>query len=210
MRLGSFALAVGLGLTLTACGSSGSSCSGSQSSGGFVSCDGAITVLPAGEREPAPGLEGETLDGEMLSLSDYDGQVVVLNVWGSWCGPCVAEAPQLGEASRQLAEDDVQFVGINIRDEQTEARLFEQQQDVPYPSIFDPSSSTLLEMPSGMYPSATPTTYVIDEEGRVAVRILDETTASTLSGLVEDVLAEGDADVAPPADADADVEAGDG
>lgn len=189
MKLGTLVLAVGLGLALTACASD-SACSGSQSSGGFVSCDGAITVLPPEEREPAPSIEGETLDGEELSLSRYDGQVVVLNVWGSWCGPCVAEAPQLNEASRQLARDDVQFVGINIRDELTAAKQFEQRLEVPYPSIFDPTSSTLLEMPDGMYPSATPTTYVIDSHGRVAVRILDATTAPTLAGLVEDVLAQ--------------------
>lgn len=194
MWLAPLVLAVGLGLTAGACSASDSSCSGSQSSGGFVSCDGAITVLPPEEREPAPSIEGESLAGEALSVAEYAGQVVVLNVWGSWCGPCVAEAPQLNQAADQLADDGVQFVGINIRDQETSARLFEQRHEVPYPSIFDPTSSTLLEMPSGMYPSATPTTYVIDEQGRVAVRILDGTTASTLSGLVEDVLAEGGED----------------
>jgi len=189
MRLRSLALAVGLGVVLIACSSADSSCSGSQSSGGFVSCDGAITVLPPEERESAPGMEGETPDGQPLSVSDFAGEVVVLNVWGSWCGPCIAEAPELNEASRRLAGDDVQFVGINIRDERTQAQQFEQRYEVPYPSLFDPTSSTLLEMPSGMYPSATPTTFVIDRQGRVAVRILDATTAPTLIGLVEDVLA---------------------
>jgi thiol-disulfide isomerase/thioredoxin len=194
MQIGSLVLAVGLGLTLGACSSSDASCSGSSTSGGFVSCDGAITVLSPAEREPAPSIEGETLDGERRALADYDGQVVVLNVWGSWCGPCIAEAPALNEASRELAPDDVQFVGINIRDERTAAQLFETQQDVPYPSIFDPPSSTLLEMPAGMYPSATPTTYVIDAQGRIAVRVLDATTAPTLIGLTEDVLAEASAE----------------
>ncbi len=189
MQLRACALAVGLGLILTAC-SSDASCSGSESGGGFVSCDGAITVLPEDEREPAPTIEGETLDGERLALADYDGQVVVLNVWGSWCGPCVAEAPELNKAAQQLAQDDVQFVGINIRDQRTAAQQFEQRHEVRYPSIFDPTSSTLLEMPPGMYPSATPTTYVIDAQGRIAVRVLDATTAPTLIGLVEDVLVE--------------------
>lgn len=197
MQLRACALAVGLGLTLAACSSSDASCSGSESGGGFVSCNGAITVLPEDEREAAPSIAGETLDGEPLSLADYDDQVVVLNVWGSWCGPCIAEAPALNEAARKLARDDVQFVGINIRDEQIAAQQFEQRQEVRYPSIFDPTSSTLLEMPSGMYPSATPTTYVIDEQGRIAVRVLDATTASTLIGLVEDVVAEAGAPDGP-------------
>jgi thiol-disulfide isomerase/thioredoxin len=161
----------------------------SESSGGFVSGDGSITVLDAKDREPLKELSGQTLEGELLSTEQFAGKVLVLNVWGSWCAPCRIEASHLQAASTALGED-VQFIGIAIRDQLTSARRFQDDKGITYPSIFDPDSSTLLEMPSALYPVATPTTYVVDARGRVAVRILRDTTESTLTGLVEDVLAE--------------------
>jgi len=182
-------LALCLTVVLAATGCS-SPFSASQTSGGFVSGDGSITVLEPREREHLPEISGTSLEGEELSTAQFDGQVLVLNVWGSWCDPCIEEAPALDEVATQLADDGVQFVGINIRDQLTSAQLFQDQHGVSYPSIFDPDSSTLLQVPSALYPVATPTTYVVDPQGRVAVRILDKTTASTLAGLIEDVLAE--------------------
>ena len=178
-----------IGLSLVAAGCS-SPFSASESSGGFVSGDGSITVLEPADREPLPTISGPTLDGDELSTEQFDGQVLVVNVWGSWCAPCRVEAAALEQSATDLAGRDVQFVGVAIRDQLTAARLFQQQKGISYPSIFDPDSSTLLEVPSSLYPVATPTTYVVDHEGNVAVRILDRTTAPTLTGLVEDVLAE--------------------
>lgn len=154
---------------------------------GFVSGSGTLTLVPADEREPAPEIEGETLEGEPLALSDFEGQVRVLNVWGSWCGPCRSEAPELVAAAERLAADDVQFVGINVRDhgQREAARAFSRRFGVPYPSIYDPDGSTLL----GLRPraSAIPSTVVIDAEGRVAAAVLGEVTESTLVDLVHDV-----------------------
>jgi peroxiredoxin len=181
-----------IGLSLVAAGCS-SPFSASESSGGFVSGDGSITVLDPADREPMPTISGQTLDGEELSTEQFDGRVLVLNVWGSWCAPCRVEAAALEKAANELADEGVQFVGIDIRDSLTSAQQFQEEQGVTYPSLFDPDSSTLLEVPASLYPVATPTTYVVDQEGRVAVRILDETTAPTLTGLVEDVLAESEA-----------------
>jgi thiol-disulfide isomerase/thioredoxin len=163
-----------------------SGCSQTQGGpAGFVSGAGTVTVVPAGEREPAPPISGELLDGGRLDLADYDGKVVVLNVWGSWCGPCRSEAPELAEAASELP--GAQFVGVNVRDhgQQARARAFVERYGVPYPSIYDPDGSTLL----GLRPraSAIPSTVVIDAEGDVAATVLGEVTRSTLVGLVEDV-----------------------
>src|SRR5690606_20157072 len=113
---------------------------------GFVSANGTITRAAPAEREaPNRVVEGETRDGEQVSLDDYAGQVVVINVWGSWCPPCVAEAPDLVEAATALADEDVVFLGINTRDlSKDQALAFERRFDVPYPSIFDPSGEQLL------------------------------------------------------------------
>ncbi len=156
---------------------------------GFVGGDGIITRLEPGGREQPGAVEGETLEGEPVSLADYEGQVVVLNVWGSWCGPCRKEAPVLGEAARELAEQDVAFVGINTRDaSQDQGLAFQRRYDVPYPSLFDPSGRSLLAFSGTLNPSAIPSTVVLDEQGRVAASILGEVPSRrTLVDLVEDV-----------------------
>ena len=159
--------------------------SADESTGGYVSSNGAITVVPEGEREPAPDITGLTLDGDQVALSDYAGSVVVVNTWYAQCPPCRAEADDLAAAARQLS--DVRFLGLNIRDTEVGARSFQETYDVPYPSIFDPTGSQLLEFPPGMAPVAVPTTLVIDADGRIAARILDATTTDTLVDVVQDV-----------------------
>ncbi len=164
-----------------------SGCSQTQGAeAGFVSGSGTIVTVPADERAEAPDISGTSLTGKPLSVADHAGQVVVLNVWGSWCGPCRSEAPQLAAAARELAKQDVAFLGINVRDDgqQERALAFVRNFDVPYPSIYDPDGSTLL----GLQPKARaiPSTVVLDQQGRVAAVVLGEVRKSTLVGLVED------------------------
>ncbi len=163
---------------------------GSSGDTGFVSGKGVITRLPVDQRKQPGEVSGETLDGESLSLADYEGKTVVVNVWGSWCAPCRAEAPDLVEASKELADDGVVFLGINSRDlDKAAARAFARRYDVPYPSIYDQQGKTLLAFRGTLSPNAIPSTVVVDEQGRVAASVLGETSKSTLVGLVEDVMA---------------------
>ncbi|MDP9821686.1 thiol-disulfide isomerase/thioredoxin [Nocardioides massiliensis] len=160
---------------------------------GFVSANGAVSRAAVDEREkPGRVVEGETLEGEAVSLEDYAGQVVVLNIWGSWCGPCIREAPHLVEAAEELQGPDVAFLGINTRDLSRDPALaFERKHDIPYPSLYDPAGEVLLAFRSTIPPSSIPSTLIVDREGRIAARVLGEVTASTLVGLVEDVLSDG-------------------
>ncbi len=166
-------------------------CAESASTGdtGFVSSTGLIDRLPTDEREAPGPVEGETLQGDPVSLDDLAGKVVVLNVWGSWCAPCVKEAPLLAEVAGELEGDDVAFLGINTRDPSTDPAIaFERRFEIPYPSIYDPSGRTMLAFSGVLPPSAIPSTLVIDAEGRVAARILGEVpSARTLVQLVQDV-----------------------
>ncbi len=166
-------------------------CGGTADTGdkGYVWAAGIITRLPADERREPGEVSGETLDGEDLSLDEYAGQVVVLNVWGSWCPPCRKEAPTLAAAARELADDDVVFVGVNTKDASPEQGLaFERRYDVPYESLFDPSGRTLLAFRGTLNPSAIPSTVVLDKQGRVAASILGEVPSRrTLVDLVRDV-----------------------
>lgn len=173
-----------LGIVLSACGSAPTT--GDK---GYVDGRGIITRLPASDRALPGRVAGKTLEGRQLSLNDYRGQVVVLNVWGSWCPPCRKEAPLLREAALELGKDDVAFVGINTRDaSQDQGLAFQRRYRVPYPSLFDPTGRTLLAFAGTLNPSAIPSTVVIDERGRVAASILGEIPSRrTLIAIVEDV-----------------------
>jgi thiol-disulfide isomerase/thioredoxin len=165
---------------------------GSSGDQGFVSGKGIITAVDPADRKQPGEVAGETLDGEPVSLADYAGQVVVVNVWGSWCGPCRKEAPMLAEASRELEEDGVAFLGINTRDQsQAAAQAFVRRFEIPYPSLYDPDGRTLLSFRDSLAMSSIPSTVVVDAEGRAAGRVLGELSRATLDGLVEEAQARG-------------------
>ncbi|MCX2968906.1 MULTISPECIES: TlpA family protein disulfide reductase [Streptomyces] len=183
------AAAVAGTLLLTACeGDDVSSGNGTN----YVQGTGEISTLPEDQRPKAPDLVGEDLHGQELKLTDYRGKVVVMNVWGSWCPPCRAEAPHFAEVSKELKDDGVEFVGINTRDlDVVMARKYDEGYGIEYPSFFDPSGKMVLHFPKGnLNPRAIPSTLVIDREGRIAVRALKPLSEEDLRGIIEPVLAE--------------------
>ncbi|MEE1931041.1 TlpA disulfide reductase family protein [Streptomyces sp. TRM 70351] len=184
------AVAVAGSLALTACSSPDRPGSGENSN--YVAGTGEITRVPAQDRKAAPDLEGEGIRGEQLKLSEHRGKVVVLNVWGSWCPPCRAEAPNFAEVSDGMRGEDVQFLGINTRDlDVVQAQKFDERFGIDYPSFYDPSGKLVLKFPKGdLNPQAIPSTLVLDREGRIAVRALKALSAEDLRGIIEPVLAE--------------------
>lgn len=167
-----------------------SGCSGLSGTGdgGYVEQSGSIAQIAAEDRGGPVELAGDTLEGEPLDVADLRGDVVVVNVWGSWCSPCRTEAPFLVQADAEL---DTPFVGVNIRDKDVSPALaFERAEGVEYPSIYDPASEALLTL-GRFAPRSPPTTLVLDREGRVAAVVSGAlTSALTLTELVEDVEAE--------------------
>lgn len=146
-----------------------------------------FTLLPTGQRPAAPAITGTTLEGRPWSSEGIRDKIIVYNVWASWCAPCQAEAPALVAASRRTAASAV-FVGINVRDPDKAApRAFVRAENIPYESLFDPEGALLLKFSGQLPPSAIPSTLVVDQQGRIAARILGETTESTLVGVIEDV-----------------------
>lgn len=157
---------------------------------GFVSGSGTARVLAPADRQPAPEVVGTTLSGDELSLADLSGDVVVLNVWGSWCAPCRAEAPALQEVYVDNRKDGVSFLGINTRDQEAAALAFEENFEITYPSLVDENGELLLAFRDSLPANAIPSTLVIDRDGRIAARVLGPTTYSQLTELVEQVASE--------------------
>lgn len=159
---------------------------------GYVTANGQVSLIAPDDREEPVTLEGEDLEGGSLSLEELRGAPVVVNVWGSWCPPCRAEAPDLVVAATEL-EGRAEFVGINSRDSSTaQAKSFEATYDVPYPSFFSPDGRALLAFEGALGPRTIPATLVLDAEGRVAASIIGRVpSARTVVDVVEDVLAEG-------------------
>jgi thiol-disulfide isomerase/thioredoxin len=187
------ALAGGLAIVaavalLSGCGSSQAAESGPDS--GFVAGDGSLVLLPESKRSTAPEVTGTTLDGKQFRLSDHKGEVVVMNVWASWCAPCRAEAPVLAKAATDLADKGVQFVGLDTRDSDTSARAFVTKFGVPYPNLIDRDGRLQLLFADSLPPQAIPSTLVIDRQGRVAARALGTVSESSIRGMVEPLLAE--------------------
>lgn len=165
----------------------------------FVSPGGQTRIFydPPAERGTLGELSGEDLmdEGRTISLTDYEGQVVVLNVWGQWCAPCRSEADDLEEVYQATKDLGVEFLGINVRDNQRDkAQDFVVDQQIGYPSIYDPSMRSLLALGRNYPTSVVPTTVVLDREHRVAAVYLTELLAEDLQPVVERVAAESGAE----------------
>lgn len=176
-------------LVLSACGDGASG--GSAETKFVQGKDGVDTVQPA-DRQQAPDISGDSTRGKHLDMADYKGKVVVLNIWGSWCAPCIAEAPNFAKVAEQTKGKGVQFLGINTRDaKKTQAVSFEEQHEVPYPSLYDPMGKLMLRFPKGsLNPQAIPTTIAIDRKGRIAARALTPLSEAELRKMIDPLIAE--------------------
>ncbi|MFD5218345.1 TlpA family protein disulfide reductase [Streptomyces tendae] len=177
-------------LLVSACSSGGTSGGGGQT--GFITGSDGIATAKKGQRADAPELSGETVDGGQVDVADYKGKVVVLNVWGSWCPPCRAEAKNFEKVYQDVKDQGVQFVGINTRDTSTgPARAFEKDYGVTYPSLYDPAGRLMLRFEKGtLNPQAVPSTLIIDREGKVAARTLQALSEEKLRKMLAPYLAD--------------------
>lgn len=191
--LAALAVLVVPAVTLASCGADPNSVGEQAKSGddkGYVSGDGSLQKVSADKRGDPIALAGPLLGGGTWDIAAAKDKVVVLNTWASWCPPCRQETPDLIAAWAKLsaAKKPVVLVGIAVRDSDETALAYLKANAVTYPSLAAADGTPLLAL-QGKAPSL-PTTLVLDRSHRIAARVNGPVSVATLTGLVDDVLAE--------------------
>lgn len=180
--------AAGLVALVAAGCSGGNAVSQGDVSGAFGIQGGNGNVVDlAGHHYRVGDVSGTTLSGAHLSLASLRGKVVVVNFWGSWCGPCVAEADGFAQVATDFANRGVAFVGIDVRDSKAAAVAFVRAHRIRYPSIFDSGETLALQFPHAV-PASTPTTIVIGRRGEIVAKVTGPIEYTDLRTLVQHVL----------------------
>jgi thiol-disulfide isomerase/thioredoxin len=161
----------------------------------FVAPGGKTDIFydpPSSRGVPGPLSGPDLMDtNRTISVDDFAGQVVIINIWGQWCGPCRAEVSELQQVYDATRGDGVALLGIVVRDNNIQApRDFIIDRKISYPSIYDPAMRTMLAF-GGKYPTTViPSTVVLDREHRVAAVFRRELLAEDLLPLVQRLAAE--------------------
>ncbi|MEA2645248.1 MAG: hypothetical protein QOE92_331 [Chloroflexota bacterium] len=135
--------------------------------------------------QPAPDFSGTDLDGKPVRLADYRGHLLVMNFWASWCGPCRAEQPGLLRAAADYEPRGVRFLGITVRDNIEQARIYRDEFKVPYTSLFDQAS----QLGYAYQVDAPPSTVFIDAGGVVRATVPGQMSEEGLRKVIDQVLA---------------------
>jgi cytochrome c biogenesis protein CcmG/thiol:disulfide interchange protein DsbE len=139
---------------------------------------------PSSEQEliDAPDFTLEKMNGEPFTLSDHEGQVVVLNIWATWCPPCREEIPDFIEIQHEMRDEGVLFVGVSMDKEGWEVvRPFAQEYNINYPIVVDDGTVSRKYGPF----RAVPTTFIINKKGKVAYVALGMLNKATLKPVLE-------------------------
>ncbi|MGH8180988.1 MAG: TlpA disulfide reductase family protein [Steroidobacteraceae bacterium] len=112
---------------------------------------------------PAPAFTLQSTDGQQVSLAQFKGDVVMINFWASWCGPCRQEMPLLDSIYRKYKDMGFELIGVNVEPDAKSANAWLKATPVSYPVLYDPQSKV-----SQLYQvQAMPTTVIIDRTGTV-------------------------------------------
>lgn len=150
----------------------------------------AVQLFRQNQTQPLPGdtapdFTMTTFDGQEVSLSDYEGQIVVLNFWGSWCGPCRAEAPDLQDIYTDYGGDVVVF-GVNWLDIEGEALAFMDEFGITYPNAPDIGE----KVASRYNIEGAPETFIINRDGIIAETYLGMVDYAILNQRIQALLRE--------------------
>ena len=155
----------------------------------YIAGDGAVEEYAVVQRTAPVSITATTYQGNEVDFSNWVGTPVVMNFWYAACAPCRIEAPHLRKLTEQF-EGQVNFLGVNVRDEKEAALAFERSFEIPYESVQDTSGDIQLAMTEYVPLQAVPTTLVLDRNGSVRARVIGAVEEGTLRALIQSALTE--------------------
>ena len=129
---------------------------------------------------PLPDLSATLVGGGTLDTSGFEGRVVVVNFWATWCGPCRREQPILESVFEDTRGGGPVFVGVNYRDDDAAAAAYLEEFGVGYPSVADPAGTLAFRFGVPYLPA----TYVAGPDGQLRFRVVGEIDRATLEDLI--------------------------
>lgn len=188
-RLVAIALALGIAVSLSACGANDPLANQFKEGDNknYIAGDGSVTEFrDLATRKSGDAWSSTTAEGKPFSSADLEGKVVVLNFWYAGCAPCRAETPDLDKLAKEFADQGVVVLGVDVRDSAETALAFNRKKNISYQSVMDAESGDVVLAYTGIVtPDAVPTTLVIDSEGRVAARVIGRIEPSILRTLIK-------------------------
>jgi thiol-disulfide isomerase/thioredoxin len=164
-----------------------------QSAGGqyrFVSANKIGSLTAAADRKHVGTVTGDLMNGAPFNLAADAGQVVVINFWASWCGPCQTETPQFDSLYRQLHPQGVDFVGVDVKEvAKDHGSSFIADNNISYPILWDEPDKTALEL-GHVRAAGLPFTVLIDKDQRVAAVYIGAVADADLQPALTTLMAE--------------------
>ncbi|WP_084245450.1 thiol-disulfide oxidoreductase ResA [Planomicrobium okeanokoites] len=140
-----------------------------------------VEVLRVGDK--APDFTLEDMEGNRHKLSDYQGEGVFLNFWGTWCEPCVKEMPAMDRQYKEYEEQGVHILAVNIAQSDFEVQSFADRFDLSFPIAIDKSRSVM----TAYNIRPLPTTVLVNPEGDIQRIITGEMTEQDIKGFMEEI-----------------------
>ncbi len=140
-----------------------------------------VKVLAVGDK--APDFELVDLEGNKHRLSDYKGEGVFLNFWGTWCGPCKKEMPYMENQHKAFEEKGVKILAVNIAESNLKVETFRDQYGLTFPIVIDKDKS--VKEAYNIVP--LPTTFFINKDGKIEKIITAEMSENEMISLMESI-----------------------
>jgi thiol-disulfide isomerase/thioredoxin len=147
---------------------------------GLLGCGGGGN----GQPRRAPDLTLTSLEGNPIRLKDYQGQVLVVDFWATWCGPCRLEIPHLIALQDEYGGRGFQVIGVAVGDREESVRLFSEQVGINYPTAM--GNDAAVEAFGGF--TAIPTTFVVAPDGSIAAKLTGYQEKQVFETLIENLL----------------------
>lgn len=129
----------------------------------------------------APDFSYPSMNGDKFTLSEHRGKVIVLNIWATWCGPCIKEIPDFIDLKNEFRDKNIEFVGLSIDGKGWDVvRPFVEKHNMNYRVLLDKEGSILEKYPI----QGLPDTYIINTQGEIAYAIISMTTKELLGPLI--------------------------